>query len=351
MKKIIREQANTATTPKPTDPNPFIGKTVNFYKDAQNKEFRFRKQIKSFDVGTQNNPSFKTEDYELHFDCATQVLYASYKGVSSRVYNLSFENTLKKTFCTKNPKGVNVPKSDFVSTDKSTSSNMAEGKRVIRLTESDLVRLVKKVINEQNTQDDYKEIADYLHSSMEGLSSGKDAENIESIIINRIKNKNDWEGVKKAFGVRDGENLEQWLSGEMRIDLKQIMNWIGEKETKFRKEDSMYNPGSKIPLITNRQFIMGRAYNYSSTMGDKQELEADIENATVVKRDKDAIVVKAKFVKYYSVGERRTGEYPKPIMAYDVCIRIPFDEIIEWRDDTLQVRWLSDFVGSHIVQC
>ena len=33
------------------------------------------------------------------------------------------------------------------------------------------------------------------------------------------------------------------------------------------------------------------------------------------------------------------------------CIKIPFSEIIEWRDDTLQVRWFSDFVGNRVVPC
>jgi hypothetical protein len=210
----------------------------------------------------------------------------------------------------------------------------------------------KKPLNEQDTSgQNYKDIADALYNSMKGLSSSEDAENIKSIILNRIKNKNDWEGVKRAFGVKDGENLEQWLSGEMRIDLKQILGWIGEKETQYRKEDSMYNPGTKIRLITNRQFIMARAYQYASTMGDKEELSVDMTDSVVVKRDKDAIVVKSKYVTHYSVGERRRGEYPKQESLNDVCVRIPFSEIIQWNGDSLQVRWLSDFVKSRIVPC
>jgi polygalacturonase len=80
------------------------------------------------------------------------------------------------------------------------------------------------LISEQNSQQVYKEIADNLYNSMKGLSSSEDSKKVESIILNRIKNINDWEGVNKAFGVRDGENLEQWLKGELRLDYNQIIS-------------------------------------------------------------------------------------------------------------------------------
>lgn len=235
-------------------------------------------------------------------------------------------------------------------------------KKVVRLTESDLLRIIGKVISEmgntkplvseQSSPLTYQEIANLLYNNMKGLSSAEDAKNIRIIIQNRIKNKNDWEGVKKAFGVREGENLEQWLSGEMRINLDDILKTINQKEATFRKEDAMYNPGSKIKLITNRQFIIGRAYQFSDIMRDTDELELDIRDATVIRRDKDGIVIKAPYVYYYVVGERKIGEpSPKQERLFDPCIKIPFKDVIQWRDGTLQISWFSDFVKDHVVPC
>ena len=209
-------------------------------------------------------------------------------------------------------------------------------------------------LNEQSvpTQQDYLDIADALYNSMKGLSTSDDSETVESIIINRIKNKNEWAGVKRAFGVRDGESLEQWIQGELRLNMSDIMRFINQNDGEFKKQDSMYNVGSKIPLITNRQFIIARSYQYAERMRNKQELKLDIDNATVIRRDKDGIVVKVPYVNYYEVGERKDNEpYPKQQRLNNPCIKIPFSEIIEWRDDTLQVRWFSDFVGNRVVPC
>ena len=118
-------------------------------------------------------------------------------------------------------------------------------KRTIRLTEADLARIVRRVINEQPiglTQQDYQEIANYFKKSMTGLNfSNKAAKDIEETIINRINNKQDWEGVKKAFGVQDGQNLDQWLKNEYHIDYSKIMNLVNQKEGDFQKQNAMYN--------------------------------------------------------------------------------------------------------------
>ena len=215
----------------------------------------------------------------------------------------------------------------------------------------DISRIKKMMgLNEQSvpTQQDYLDIADALYNSMKGLSTSDDSETVESIIINRIKNKNEWAGVKRAFG----ESLEQWIQGELRLNMSDIMRFINQNDGEFKKQDSMYNVGSKIPLITNRQFIIARSYQYAERMRNKQELKLDIDNATVVRRDKDGIVVKVPYVNYYEVGDRKDNEpYPKQQRLNNPCIKIPFSEIIEWRDDTLQVRWFSDFVGNRVVPC
>ena len=369
MKKIIKEQ-NMGSD--------LIGKTVNWYVDVENKKNAASGKIISIDTKSRNNMKYyvitvtaqeigksKPVTLRLRFHCygftqdtlidpkykkAFVVLGPGDKEVGL-MYNDNLYDGLAKKFCSVSKGGVLVPGADFASVGTEKGEPMAEGKKVIRLTESDLVRLVKKVISEQNTQQDYKQIADYLHSKMKGLNNAKDAEDIETTISNRIKNMNDWEGVKKAFGERDGINLEGWINAEWNLNLKKILKRIKDIDTKYREEDLKYNPGSKIRLITNRQFIMGRAYNYASTMGDKDELEVDINDAVVVKRDKDAIVVKAPYVSYYNVSERKRGEYPKSETMTNVCIRIPFSEIIEWRDDSLQVRWFSNSVKSRVVTC
>jgi uncharacterized protein YacL (UPF0231 family) len=225
-------------------------------------------------------------------------------------------------------------------------------KKVIRLTESDLTRLVRRVIQEQTSQTNYQEIANYLYNSMKGLSDSEDAENVKLIIVNKIKNKNDWEGVKKAFGVRDGENLEQWIQGELRLNINDIMSMVNKNDSTFKKEDSMYNVGSKIPLITNRQLIMARAYQYASVMGDKRELELDLKDCVVIRRTKDKIVVKASDIMYYDTDSYTMGkEIPKPKYMSNVCVEIPFSDIIEWRGNSLQIEWLSPFVKEYIVPC
>ena len=225
-------------------------------------------------------------------------------------------------------------------------------KKVIRLTESDLTKLVKRVIQEQTSQTNYQEIANYLYNSMKGLSDSEDSENVKSIIVNRIKNKNDWEGVKKAFGVRDGENLEQWIQGELRLNINDIMSMINKNDSTFKKEDSMYNVGSKIPLITNRQLLMGRAYQYASVMGDKRELELDLKDCIVIRRTKDKIVVKASDIRYYDTDSYTMGkEIPSSKYMSNVCVEIPFTDIIEWRGNSLQIEWLSPFVKEYIVPC
>jgi hypothetical protein len=220
----------------------------------------------------------------------------------------------------------------------------------------DISRIKKMMglLNEQSTptQQDYRDIADALYNSMKGLSTSDDSENVESIIINRINNKNEWEGVKRAFGVRDGENLEQWIRGELRLNINDIMRMINQNDSEFKKQDSMYNVGSKIRLITNRQFIIARSYQYAEIMRNRQELALDINDATVIRRDKDGIVIKVPYVSYYEAGEKKDDEpYPKQQRLSNPCIKIPFSEIIEWRDDTLQIRWFSDFVGNRVVPC
>jgi uncharacterized protein YacL (UPF0231 family) len=219
----------------------------------------------------------------------------------------------------------------------------------IRHIQESNIKLEKRILNEQSTSNnDYLEIANYLHASMDGLNTSEDAENVKSIIINRVKNKNDWEQVKKAFGVKDGENLEQWINNEMRLNLQDILNIINQNDTNFKKENSMYEVGTKIKLISNRQFVIGRGYNYGTN-----ENILDMENVVVTKKDTDGIVVKVPYMYYQPEQEQfnTSKEKIQPKSLSNVCVKIPFKDIIQWREDTLQISWFTSSVDNHIVNC
>jgi uncharacterized protein YacL (UPF0231 family) len=219
----------------------------------------------------------------------------------------------------------------------------------IRHIQESNIKLEKRILNEQSTSNnDYLEIANYLHASMDGLNTSEDAENVKSIIINRVKNKNDWEQVKKAFGVKDGENLEQWINNEMRLNLQDILNIINQNDTNFKKENSMYEVGTKIRLISNRQFVIGRGYNYGTN-----ENILDMENVVVTKKDTDGIVVKVPYMYYQPEQEQfnTPKEKIQPKSLSNVCVEIPFKDIIQWREDTLQISWFTSSVDNHIVNC
>jgi hypothetical protein len=128
---------------------------------------------------------------------------------------------------------------------------------------------------------------------------------------------------------------------------------VNQKEGEFQKQNSMYNPGTVIRLITNRQMIIGRSYTYSSSMGNTRELFVDIEGAKVIRKDKDGIVIKANSIKYYDVDsyEAGTEKYPESKYLYNVCVKIPFDKIIQRKDDTLQINWFASRVKDSVVPC
>ena len=62
-------------------------------------------------------------------------------------YSNNLTTKLKNDFCTLSTGGASVPKSTF-SSAKTQTSNLAENKKPIRLTEADLAELVRRVIQE-----------------------------------------------------------------------------------------------------------------------------------------------------------------------------------------------------------
>ena len=224
-------------------------------------------------------------------------------------------------------------------------------KKVIRITESQLRERIQLILNEQQRDRDYRSLADALYNNMKGLSMPSDSDHVYSILYNNVKTRSDWDSLRKAFGIRDGENLGQWLKGEMHIDYMKLINQLDQTMSQSSAEDRMYNPGSKIKNITNKQFLIARAYQYSDVMNGKVETELSITDSTVVRRDAKGFVIKAKYVYFYDVSEYKAGQIPKQQTLYNVCLRIDFKDVIEWTDDVLQIQWHSNFVKGNIVPC
>ena len=163
MKKVIKEQ----------DYSKLNGKVANLYSDPENKQFTGQLKIDSvsptkgssdkgnwlgnaiLDIeGMIKDPISKNVRRKLTFVCGT-LPFPDTKNLKpglyigpKQIFSINLENELKK-FCTVSKGGAAVPKADFVSADVTVDEPMTEGKRVIRLTESDLVRLVKKVVSER----------------------------------------------------------------------------------------------------------------------------------------------------------------------------------------------------------
>ena len=165
MKKVIKEQ----------DYSKLSGKVANLYSDPENKQFTGQLKIDSvsptkgssdkgnwlgnaiLDIdGMIKDPISKNVRRKLTFVCGT-LPFPDTKNLKpglyigpKQIFSINLENELKK-FCTVSKGGAAVPKADFVSADVTVDEPMTEGKRVIKLTESDLIKLVKRVIKEQTS--------------------------------------------------------------------------------------------------------------------------------------------------------------------------------------------------------
>ena len=170
MKKIIKEQ-NVGSD--------FIGKTVNWYMDVENKKNAASGPILSIDSKSRNGMKYyvitvsvlemgksKPATLRLRFHCygftqdtlidpklkkAFIVLGPGDKEIGV-MFNDNLYDGLAKKFCSESRGGTTVPKADFASVSGEVNAPMTEGRKVVRLTESDLVRLVKKVIKEQKME-------------------------------------------------------------------------------------------------------------------------------------------------------------------------------------------------------
>jgi len=236
-------------------------------------------------------------------------------------------------------------------------------KKIIRLTESDLARIIRRVVLEQGEKNNdwYFQKAKELLDLMSGVDvkipfvtdtvDGIYTENEGKIkdIFKQINTQEEWDKLKRAFGTPKGEGLVDWINDEFSdnpIELTDMYRRI-EKNTL----EQYIKVGSKIRLITNRQFIMGRAYTYSEVM-DEYEKELDMKDCTVVYSDKNKIKVKCDFVVYYEqYSEKRNTPAIHPKTLTNVCVEIPTKDIVSKESDTLQLTWFSPTVKDHIVAC
>jgi hypothetical protein len=97
-------------------------------------------------------------------------------------------------------------------------------KKIIKLTESDLIKIVNRVISEQGEQKNYQQMAETLFNSLKGFdietsifSDVNDTEKEKQIIdiVNQINTEDEWKKLKDAFGKRRGRTLEEWLKGDL----------------------------------------------------------------------------------------------------------------------------------------
>jgi hypothetical protein len=109
--------------------------------------------------------------------------------------------------------------------------------------------------------------------------------------------------------------------------------------------------GSKISEITNRLYVMGRAYRFSDIMKDKRENEFEINDATVTKKTSNGYVIKVRYVHFDPKNDRKLGETGTYKTLNDVCLRIDNDDIIEYKGGILQLSWSNSFIEGRVTDC
>jgi hypothetical protein len=230
-------------------------------------------------------------------------------------------------------------------------------KRIIRLTESDLTKIVKRVITEQTASEKAKKLYDLMKgvdfSLWKGVT-GDMSDNEKKIrdIINSINTQEEWDSIDTAFGNPDGQNLMAWLKDDMpEEELTKIINNMWSRiETNTQK--SSYKPGTTLDQINNHEYIMGRAYTYASTMGDREELNVEMRNVKVLQETSDSIIVKAGSIEYYDTHQRERGKKsPDFKMMYNTCVKIPKKDISGVIDGIMKITWFADTVINKKVAC
>ena len=137
VRRALNEQLRPRTTSNPNTPSSsrtnFQGKTVNLYKDIENKIFLKQAKIisdPSTKYGEFGQFKFKTNLGELNFYCdRPDKLFIDTTPNNEvhelQTYNKNFTTTLKRDLCTKSSGGSNVPKADFASNNQKPNSDFA----------------------------------------------------------------------------------------------------------------------------------------------------------------------------------------------------------------------------------
>lgn len=119
-------------------------------------------------------------------------------------------------------------------------------KKIIRLTESDLVKIVNKVINEQNDQKNYQQMSEKLFNALKGAdiettifsdinNTQKEKEIIE--IIRQINTEDEWKKLQGAFGKKRGRTLSEWLKGDLSdFQYNRVMTSLNKRIEKSKMD-------------------------------------------------------------------------------------------------------------------
>lgn len=109
-------------------------------------------------------------------------------------------------------------------------------KKIVRLTESDLVKIINKVINEQKN---YQQMSEKLFKALKGFdyefsifsdlnNTEKEKEILE--IIGQINTEDEWKKLQDTFGKKRGKTLQQWLEGDLSdFQLKKALTSLNQR--------------------------------------------------------------------------------------------------------------------------
>lgn len=145
VRRVLNEQLRSGTTSNPNTPSStrttskpsgslspttnFNGKTVNLYKDIENKTYANQAKIIQMDLeGT--TLSFKTNLGYLKYNCRQHPKLmlqwdSKYQREGQVLYSKNFTDILKLYFCNKSSGGSNVPNADFASNNQKPNSDFA----------------------------------------------------------------------------------------------------------------------------------------------------------------------------------------------------------------------------------
>jgi hypothetical protein len=95
-------------------------------------------------------------------------------------------------------------------------------KKVVRLTESDLARIVKRVISEQKELD-YWTMAKQLDGRLGGFKT-EGGKNKVASILNQIQTEEGWKEIQRTYGKPNGKDLITSLREYLGADYSRVVD-------------------------------------------------------------------------------------------------------------------------------